>query len=94
MVGIPENLQNRVDWENAFKYALAHESVRSKMKEKLVDLARTGTALVIKKGVTKPAEEQTASDFDVVEDAGSALIRSGFTSAEVASMIVTLEGGV
>jgi hypothetical protein len=91
MVGLPQNLQTRADWINAYQYAVIQNGEqKAVMKNRLQALKETGTMLVLKPGVDKPAEEQTPEDFEPVDDPASPLARSGLSAAEINSMILIL----
>jgi hypothetical protein len=90
MVGIPQTLETRQDWQNAFDYAVSHPEAKPLVRERLRALKNTGTVLVLKAGITKPPEEQGPDDFEPVPDPASSLARSGLSSGEIDGMIAAL----
>ena len=89
MVGIPDNMNSREDWLNAYQYAINNGGSKA-LRARLEALGATKTMLVLKAGVKKTAEEQTPDDFEAKTDPNSAFALSGLTDDEIASMIGNL----
>ena len=92
MKGIPGLLNTKQDWLNAHHYALAqgNSGYKSVLKGRLEALKNTAAVLVLKEGVTAEPEDQTADDFEAVEDQASAFVRTGLSTAEIDLMISQL----
>ena len=69
MVGIPSICNTKADWENAVEYAVAYNTGKGGLKSRLEHLRDDHYKLVLKESSKDvPAEEQTADDYEKVED--------------------------
>jgi hypothetical protein len=91
MRGIPQTFGSVEDWKNAYSYAQSRGTEeRAELVERLTQLKNTKTSLVLKKGVKKAPEDQTAVDFEAVDDPAGAFALSGLTETEINTMIAGL----
>ena len=92
MVGVPKSFNTKKDYENAVDYACATNSGKGELARALHDLKDNTTMLVLKKSSEKvPAEEQTADDYEVVENPACKKSRLGFTDAEIDALLKKIE---
>mgnify|MGYP007069864697 FL=1 len=69
MVGIPASCNTKADWENAVEYAVVHNTGKGGLKSRLEHLRDDHYKLVLKESSKDvPVEEQTADDYEKVED--------------------------
>jgi hypothetical protein len=92
MIGIPYFLQTRADWEHAYEYALKRPEVRGAFIARLTALKASKNMKMLKHGVSKPAEELAADDFEDVPDPASPFFQAGFSEQEIDTMITKLKG--
>jgi hypothetical protein len=94
MVGISKNLATRDDWFNTYRYVISqsYQNEKDELRYRLLALRNSGKMLVLKKGVNKPAEEQTPEDYEEKTDPGSLLVKSGLTVSEIDEMVSKLSG--
>jgi len=92
MVGISANLSTKEDWSNTYKYVVkqSDDGQKGQLKARLLALRESRKMYVLKKGVNKPAEEQTQDDYELKDDPASPLVRSGLTLSEIDEMIFKL----
>jgi len=91
--GIPKVFNTKADYLNTHSTVKADGT--TDQKKELVsafnNLKQSSKVLLLKDGVTKPSEEQTVEDFELVLDEGSAMVTIGFTVAEIDLLISELE---
>lgn len=91
MVGVPNSYNTKKDYENAVAYACASGSGKGEVKRALLDVKNNTTMLVLKKSSEgKAAEEQTADDYEAVENPACKKNKLGFTDAEIDALIARL----
>ncbi|WP_304223138.1 hypothetical protein [Gracilinema caldarium] len=90
MKGIPENLQTRQDWLNAYQYALDHFEAKRNFKHRLEMLLQSRSVKVLKNDVRKSPEELSPKDFEDQEDPRSPFFLSGLSESEIKSMLEKL----
>jgi hypothetical protein len=90
MKGIPENLQTRQDWLNAYHYALDHPEAKHNFKHRLEMLLQSRFVKVLKSDVQKSPEELSPDDFEDQEDPRSPFILSGLSESEIKTMLENL----
>jgi len=92
MIGLPENLLTKKDWYNAVDYAKSTGDGKDVMINRLNSLKQNTKINVLKQSSRgKSAEEQTADDYEPVDDPNCELTRLGFTEAEINGLIRGLE---
>jgi|LSPZ01.1.fsa_nt_gi hypothetical protein len=90
MYGVPYRLNTKQDWLNAAEY-VNQNGGKAELVSRLRELRDRSKIKVLKPGITKPAEEQTAEDYQDVDDPGCEKIHLGFTDAEINRLLQTLE---
>lgn len=90
MKGIPEYLQTKQDWLNAYQYALEHPEARPDFKRRLEYLLQSRFVKVLKNNVIKNSEELSPEDFEDQEDPRSPFFLSGLSEHEIKSMLERL----
>lgn len=92
MVGVPKSFNTKKDYENAVDYACATNSGKGELIAALKDLKNNTTMLVLKKSSESvPVEEQTADDYEEVENPACKKIRLGFSDAEINALLAKIE---
>lgn len=91
MNGIPKRINTRQDLAHAMDYAKQHPEQAGELVIQLTSLRDNRFAYSLKETAAgKKPEEQTADDFEKVEDLGADLYRFGLTIADVETMIKEL----
>ena len=91
MVGVPKSNNTKKDYENAVDYVCSTNSGKGELVRALKDLKENTTMLVLKKSSEgKAAEDQTAADYEEVENPACKKIKLGFTDAEIDALLVRL----
>lgn len=92
MVGVPKSFNTKKDYENAVDYACATNSGKGELIAALKDLKNNTTMLVLKKSSESvPVEEQSADDYEEVENPACKKIRLGFSDAEIYALLAKIE---
>jgi hypothetical protein len=92
MVGLPNLLKTRQDWNNAVDYVKSTGDGKAVMIKRLLELKDNKTILVLKASAAgKDPDEQTQADFEAVPDPACEKLRLGFTDEEIDELIGGLE---
>lgn len=92
MVGIPKHCQTKKDWQNAVDYAVSHNTGRTELRSRLQHLRDDHYMNVLKEeSKTKPAEEQTADDYEAVDNPAAEKYRLGFADSEINDLMEALK---
>jgi hypothetical protein len=91
MIGLPNNLLTKKDWQNAVEYAISTGDGKEVMIARLNSLKENTTINVLKSASAgKSAEDQTPDDFESIDDPNCEMLRLGFTGAEIDGLIERL----
>ena len=91
MIGIPQTLNTKTDWLNAFEIAKGDSATASVFCARLKALRDNRQIRTLKKSSeSKTAESQTPDDYELTDDPGAEIFRLGFTVAAVEKMIKEL----
>ncbi len=91
MVGIPKYCQTKKDWQNAVSYAVKYNMGKAELYSRLQRLRDDHYMNVLKeKSKDKPAEEQTADDYEAVDDPAAEKYKLGFSDAEINALMEVL----
>lgn len=91
MVGIPKECQTKKDWQNAVDYAVKHNTGKTELYSRLQHLRDDHCMNVLKEeSKEKPVEEQTADDYESMDNPASEKYRLGITDEEIEKMMEAL----
>jgi len=91
MVGIPKECQTKKDWQNAVDYAVRHNTGKTELHSRLRHLRDDHYMNVLKEeSKEKPVEEQTADDYESMDNPASEKYRLGITDEEIEKMMEAL----
>ena len=84
MVGMPAVCKTKKDWKNATDYAIANNTGKDQLYNRLEQLKNNHYKNVLKKeSMDKPAEDQTPEDYEAVGDPAAEKYKLGFTDGEI-----------
>lgn len=92
MIGVPSVYNTKKDYENTVAYAVKTNSGKAEVARALHDLQDNIYMLVLKESSKDvPAEDQTANDYEKVENPACKKNKLGFTDAEINALLAKVE---